>query len=270
MATILVIDDDRLIRDLLLAALRRHGHEVLTASSGREGLDLFRKRRPDCVLLDLYMPEMDGIEVLRRIRAMEAEASVIILTGRATDALEAQAWKLGATDFLSKGLSVNRVVEAVERGMGRPPVPAIEKLLDTREKGSILVVDDDPQVSEVLKEFLTLRGYRVRSASNGREALALLNQERPKLILLDLYMPVMNGVEVMRELRASKYEGGVIVLTGSQDEKLLKEAADLGAVDVMGKPVSLERLELVMQLGCILTQLPSLESLGPDFSPQKD
>ena len=270
MATILVIDDDRFICDLLSAVLTRHGHEVLTASGGREGLDLFRERRPAFTLLDLHMPAMDGIEVLKRIRAMDADAAVIILTGRPTDDLEKQAWKLGVTDFLSKGTSLDHVVEAVERGMERPPASAAGRLLGPQASASILVVDDDAQVSDVLVQFLTARGYRVRAASNGREALALLDRERPKLIVLDLYMPLMNGVDVMRELVARKFRGGVIVLTGSQDAKLLQEMTDLGAVDVMGKPVNLERLELVVQLGCILTELPSVESLGPDLSPQKD
>jgi DNA-binding response OmpR family regulator len=66
-------------------------------------------------------------------------------------------------------------------------------------------------------------------------------------------MPGMNGLELLRELRARKYEGGVLGLTGSQEENLLQGVLDLGAVDVMGKPVDMERLELAVQLGCILT-----------------
>jgi DNA-binding response OmpR family regulator len=119
---------------------------------------------------------------------------------------------------------------------------------------SILVVDDEPPICELLQRFLSLRGYRVRVANDGPQALASVEQEVPQLIVLDMNMPGMNGVEVLRKLRVKKYTGGVILLTTGQDDKLLEEALDLGSVDVMGKPVDLERLALAIQVGCILTE----------------
>jgi DNA-binding response OmpR family regulator len=265
MAIVLVVDDERLICDLLRAVLSRHGHEVLTATSGREGLELFRQRRPRFTLVDLHMPEMDGIEVLKQIRAMDPQASVIVLTGGGADILEKenQARELGVTDFLKKGLSLDVLVKAMERAMQLPakaaePPPPSEEITRTpsvaQAAESIMIVDDEPLVRDLLTQFLTMRGYRVRAAQDGPAALGLVEQERPKLIVLDMYMPGMNGLEVLRALRAKKYAGGVIALTGSQDEKLLQEVLDLGAVDVMGKPVDLERLALAVQVGCILTE----------------
>jgi DNA-binding response OmpR family regulator len=95
-------------------------------------------------------------------------------------------------------------------------------------------------------------GYRVRTASSGAEALALAEQEKPALIILDMLMPEMNGVGVLRGLQARKITSGVILLTGSQDEKLMTEALDLGVVDIIGKPVSMERLTVAIQLGMML------------------
>jgi CheY-like chemotaxis protein len=132
-----------------------------------------------------------------------------------------------------------------------PPVvaPAAPAALD-----SILVVDDEAPVCELLHRFLSLRGYRVRAVNDGPQALAAVEQEVPQLIVLDMNMPGMNGVEVLRKLRERKYAGGVILLTTGQDDKLLEEALDLGSVDVMGKPVDLERLALAIQVGCILME----------------
>jgi len=118
---------------------------------------------------------------------------------------------------------------------------------------TILVVDDEPTIRDLLAQFFTLRGYRVRVAQDGPAALALVAQEQPQMVILDMYMPGMNGLEVLRALRAKQYTGGVIALTASQDEKLLQEVLDLGAVDVLTKPVDLERLALAIQVGCILT-----------------
>jgi DNA-binding NtrC family response regulator len=262
MATILVVDDERMMCDTLRAVLNRHGHEVITASSGREALELFGQRNPRFTLLDLRMPEMNGIEVLSQIRAIAPQAGVIVLTGGGSLALENQARQLGVTDFLNKGLSLDVLIKAVERAMQdeeKAPKRAIPSPVKAgapsgdHASESILVVDDELKIRDLISEFLTMRGYRVCVAHNGPTALALVEQERPDFIVTDMYMPGMDGLELMGELRAKHYTGGVLVLTASQDEKLLQDMLDLGSVDIMSKPVDLERLELAVQLGCILT-----------------
>ena len=257
MATILVIDDEKMICDLLHSVFFCHGHEVITATNGRKGLDLFRQRKPRFTLLDLHMPGMDGIEVLKQIRAIDPQAGVIMLTGRGTDVLEIQARELGVTDFLSKGLSLEVLVKALEKAMSRSAQTTGARSAATPAGGqgseSILVVDDEPQITTMVGKFLAGRGYRVRTAPDGPTALAMVEQEIPHFIITDMSMPGMNGLELLRALRAKHYEGAVLALTASQDEHLLQGMLDLGAVDVMGKPVNLETLELAVQLGCILT-----------------
>jgi DNA-binding response OmpR family regulator len=209
--------------------------------------------------------------VLKHIRAIDPKAAVMILTAWGSDALEQQARQLGVMDFLSKGLALDVLVAAMERALPKPAkapaaAPAASPSSAAAAPGaeaspiapaaadSILVVDDDPQICELLQRFLSLRGYRVRAVQDGLQALAAVEQEIPQLLVLDMNMPGMNGVEVLRKLRAKKYAGGVILLTTAQDDKLLQEALDLGSVDVMGKPVDLERLSLAIQVGCILTE----------------
>jgi len=264
-ATILVIDDERMICDLLRAVFSRHGHEVVTASSGAEGIALFREYRPRITLLDLHMPAMNGIEVLKEIRAFDPRASVMMLTGGGTTELENQARTLGVTDFLSKGLSLDVLVGALERAMQQTaPAAASPRPAAAAGPGlSILVVDDEPMIGGLLTQFLSLRGHRVRTAASGEEALALARQETPQIAILDMYMPGMNGVETLRALRALGYGGGVIALTASQDEKLLREMLELGSVDVMGKPVDLERLEVAIQVAEVLSGHPTESRSGP-------
>src|SRR3989442_11930128 len=86
----------------------------------------------------------------------------------------------------------------------------------------ILVVDDEPQIRDLLKRFLALRGYKVRVASDGQQALTMVEQEAPQLIVLDVYMPGINGVEVLRQLRRRKFTGGGFFVsrkTGGQKEQ---------------------------------------------------
>lgn len=255
MAAILVIDYERMLCDLLQEVLRRHGHDVSMAYSGREGIETFRRQRPRFTLLDLHLPDMNGIEVLKQIREIDSQGAVMILTGVASDHLEREARALGVTDFLIKGLSTEVLFEAVTRGI-QPPSPAETRPPSQEEQNgaSILVVDDERPICELLTKYLTSRGYRVHTAQSGPSALALAERERPQLIILDIHMPGMNGVEVLRKLRAKQYSGGVMMLTGCEDRALLKEALDLGSLDIVGKPFDLERLGLAVEVSLILAK----------------
>mgnify|MGYP001577096794 FL=1 len=107
----------------------------------------------------------------------------------------------------------------------------------------VLVVDDEPDAVELLQEFLTSKGYEVVTASNGEEALRKVKEERPHLILLDVRMPGMNGLDVLRQVRQFDQEVGVIMVTAVNEEETGREALKLGAFDYIVKPLNLEYLE---------------------------
>ncbi|ALA56739.1 response regulator [Nitrospira moscoviensis] len=117
MARILVVDDEPSIRDLLQTVLTRRGHEVITASTGRNGVARFREDRPGLTILDLAMPDIGGFEVLKQIRTLDQATPVIILTGVGTEEHEAQAKEYGATDFLRKGFSLHALGESLKRAL---------------------------------------------------------------------------------------------------------------------------------------------------------
>src|SRR5438034_2330125 len=117
MASILVVDDERLICELLQVVLSSQGHEVILASTGEQALELFSKRRPRLTLLDICMPGLDGIEVLRQIHWMDPLAAVMILTAMETQTLRVQAKEWGVTEYLTKGLPLDQLVSAVERAI---------------------------------------------------------------------------------------------------------------------------------------------------------
>ena len=120
MANILAVDDDQKIRELLSTLLKRKGHHVLTADHGQKGIDVFRRERPHVTILDFEMPDIDGLEVLRQIRAIAPHAPVIMLTGAGTEAREKQARELGVTDFLAKGFSLHELGAALNQILKQP------------------------------------------------------------------------------------------------------------------------------------------------------
>jgi len=112
-ANILIVDDDEKIRGLLQVMLGRKGHHVITASYGRKGIELFCRERPHVMILDFEMPDMDGLGVLREIRAVDLQAPVIMLTGAGSEEREKQARELGVTEFLAKGFSLHELGAAL-------------------------------------------------------------------------------------------------------------------------------------------------------------
>ncbi|HZC82172.1 MAG TPA: response regulator [Nitrospiraceae bacterium] len=283
MATILVVDDERVFCDLLRTVLGSHGHEVFTAFSGREALDLFAQHRPQFTLLDLRMPEMNGIEVLRQIRTIDASAVVMILTAWGSDALEQQARQLGVTDFLSKTLALDTIITSMERflppttqavtppptvqavkppspppGHTESPSPSVEKPKETSAPAKvlgtdrILLIESDTDASRYLQQFLAKRGIHIQVASDGPTALQIVDKEMPRLIVLNMDLSGIEGLAVMRKLRAENYTGGIIMLSGTEDETLVNLAIDMGSVDILGKPLDPERLMVALQVGMLL------------------
>jgi DNA-binding response OmpR family regulator len=253
MARVLIIDDERLVRELLRDLLARQGHQVVMAETGPRGLELFIDHKPDVTLLDVNLPQANGIEVLKKIRASNPTAPVIMLTGDERDHLEGLARKLGVTDFVRKSISPQALMATVA-GVTQQPSSGPSQQRARGTGHSILIVDDEVLLCSAIQDVLSRLGYRVRTAFNGVQALTQIDHEPPDMVLVDMYMPGMNGIQLIRELRARHYAGGIIVLTGSKDEKMLQEALDLGSVDVIGKPVDLDRLALAIEVALTLSE----------------
>ena len=121
MAKLLVIDDEEGIRNLLDTLLRRKGYDVVLADGGRNGLELFRRERPDVVVLDLKMPEMDGMAVLQEIRNLNPGQPVIILTGARLPEVEDRLRASGVSEYVEKEFSLHHLGDALKRVLAASP-----------------------------------------------------------------------------------------------------------------------------------------------------
>jgi DNA-binding response OmpR family regulator len=127
-----------------------------------------------------------------------------------------------------------------------------------KEQAIILIVDDEPEVCGFLKEFLEMKGYAVLTALSGAEALQCVQEQPPDLMLLDIKMQGMDGLETLRRIRALNRTLSVIMLSGISDEEIAQQTIREGAQDYLVKPLNLSYLELT-----ILTELAAERTNRP-------
>ena len=212
--TILVIDDDPEARDIVERFLRKDGFEVATAGSGEEGLRFAHKLQPAAITLDVMMPDMDGWSVLRALKADPVLQDIPVVMLTIVDD-KSKGYTLGATDYLTKPVDRDQLHHTLAR------------YCVSGEPCSALLVEDDKATREMMARTLEKFDWQVSEAGNGREALDQLAQEKPRVILLDLMMPVMDGFDFLLEMRANAewQEIPVIVLTAKdlteEDRRIL-------------------------------------------------
>jgi signal transduction histidine kinase/CheY-like chemotaxis protein len=219
-STILVIDDDANVRDLLSRLLRKDGHRVITAEDGPSGLALASQQKPDAITLDVVMPGgMDGWEVLRLLKESPATHSIPVIMVSVM-AEQEHALTLEVEDYLVKPIDVERLARAINRVTHRLP------------QRNLLLVDDDEDSLATMSRLLGAAGWHTLIARNGVEALAALVKTRPAAIILDLIMPEMDGFEFLQHLRRDPALRSipVIVMSGKDpteaEQAFLRERVD--------------------------------------------
>ena len=190
-STILIIDDDPAARDIMQRFLSREGFNSIAASSGEEGLRLARTQSPAAILLDIKMPNLNGWEVLSRLKSDPELANIPVVMVTCVDD-QSLASVLGAVDYAIKPVDYERLLTLLQpyrtEGTASPT-------------SSVMVVEDNADNREMIARQLMKAGWRVIEAENGLAALSVLAAEQPNVILLDLMMPEMDGFEFIRQLR---------------------------------------------------------------------
>jgi signal transduction histidine kinase/DNA-binding response OmpR family regulator len=202
---VLVIDDDPVQRDLMQRFLGLEGFHVLAATGGEEGLRLARAVHPVAITLDVMMPDMDGWTVLAALKADPALRDIPVIMLTMVDD-PARGFLLGASDYATKPVNRGRLARLLKKyTCGSPPC-------------AVLVVDDDDGARARTRIILEKEGWKVSEAPNGRVALECMEKERPRLVLLDLVMPVMDGFEFADQVRRHpEWRSVPIVVVTSHD-----------------------------------------------------
>lgn len=192
-ATILVIDNDPAVTELLVRSLQRDGYTVKTASDGVTGLQQARALKPDVITLDVMMKGMDGWSVLAQLKNDPQLATIPVIMITIVDD-RSRGFALGATDYLTKPLNRKQLLQTIQR--------LSENTEELQNRQDILVIEDDAVIREMVVRTLHKDGWKTREAENGISGLRRLAEQQPGLILLDLMMPDMDGFQFIYELQA--------------------------------------------------------------------
>jgi DNA-binding response OmpR family regulator len=240
---ILVVDDDLSFRKLVEKEFKPLGFTIQLAEDGEKALSMLHNFRPHIIILDLLLPKIDGFEVGRRIKAIPGFESVHILMVTAVymdDEDIRRGLRQGANGYyfkpdliLTKPIHIRELRDAVVgmcKEVKEPPVP------EAQLKDTILVIDDDDKNRRLLKLRLQSEDYIVREAENGVEGLKALDEEIPNLILLDVKMPGMSGIDLLKEIRERDVDIPIIIMTAYGSESIAVDAFKRGADDYFIKP----------------------------------
>lgn len=231
---ILVVDDDRRMVKTTCDILRFKGYEALPAYNGEEAMDKVKNEAPDCVLMDLRMPGIDGVAALKMIKTLSPDTPVVLMSAYATDEQAKEAKRLGAAAVLAKPLDFQQILSFLS-------------LL--RKESSVLIVDDDPEFSVALKDILKMNGYRVETEEDPAKVLGHMEQQYQLVVILDLKLGDAEGLDVLKQVRA-RYPGKPVVLMTSYREEMsasIEQGRQVGAFTCLYKPSALEELMPVIE-----------------------
>jgi DNA-binding response OmpR family regulator len=231
--TLLVVDDDPNVREILTGFADARGHRVLGAASSAEALVRTRESRPDAIILDVMMPRAEGPAILAALRhAGYAHIPVVMLSAIGGDFTRERCMQLGAVGYFTKPFSGVEVLDQVERllkGTGRSDGTGVAY--------QFLIADDDELVRRLFKDQAAARGHRVIEANHGTEVLPLVRRARPDLIVLDVMLPRMDGPAVLEALhQAGLGAVPVVMLTAAAGPFTRERCMQLGATDYFVKP----------------------------------
>jgi two-component system cell cycle response regulator len=218
---VLIVDDNEANLKVARVALESEGFDVRVAMDGEAAIDLLRSFRPRLILMDIQLPGLDGLEVTRRLKAEAATRDILVIavTAYAMKGDREKALGAGCDGYITKPLDPIRLPSQVAQYLGlsaapapvpwngntRPAdlesSPAPPEAAQAIDSATILLVEDNPTTRKMFRVSLETAGYRVVEAQDAGTALAFVARYRPALVIQDLILPDMDGLDLARELR---------------------------------------------------------------------
>jgi two-component system, NtrC family, response regulator HydG len=225
---ILIVDDDRRMTRTLADILSLSGYEVAEAWSGPDALEKARAQVFDCVLTDVKMPDMDGVELHRQLRLAQPGLPVILMTAYAADALISQGLAEGVVGVFDKPLDMNNLLGF---------------FTSLAKNRTVVIVDNDPAFCKTLADILQHRGFSVAQITDPHTDVDLMTVDA-QTILLDMKFNGINGLDVLKEIRRHYPTLPVLLVTGYRQEMAtaIQNALEINAYACLYKPLEIPAL----------------------------
>lgn len=232
--SILIVDDDTGMTETMSDILDDMGYKVAVADDGYMAIDMIKENTYDIALMDIRMPGINGVDTFKQVKAISPSTKVIMMTAYSVEDLIKQALEEGAYGILYKPLDLEKVEELIE---------------NAKEGSFILLVDDEPDHCEILKDILENKGYQVGICHNGEEAIACVKERSYDIVFIDVKMPVLNGLETYLGIKKIRPQIIAIMVTGyrQETEDLVKEAINSSAYMCLYKPLAMDKVIAVVK-----------------------
>lgn len=225
---ILVVDDHEGMRVSLEWTLKKRGYEVTTLEDGYQAIEKVKKDHFHIIFMDIKMPGINGVETFIKIKEISPKTRVIMMTAFAVEDLLKRAMQEGAYAVVYKPFEIRNIFSVIDQSLQSKPL--------------VLIVDDLSNDRTILKKILEDRNYRVIDVNNGYECLKLVQERSFDVIMLDIKIPGMNGVETLIKIREFHPKICVVMMTGYSVEDLIKEAMRHGSYTCLYKPFDIEKV----------------------------
>ena len=239
---VLVVEDSPSIRKGLSILVEQLGYEVEQATDGIMGLKAVERQTFNLIVTDIEMPKMNGYDFCTRLKENPETKGipVIILSSLDNDADIDKGFQLGAAAYVSKTENNKVIQETIER---------VLKKSTFQKKKLILVVDDSPTICKLVVNGLSEAGFQVMMAENGKKAMELALARQPDLILSDIDMPVMNGVDFLKNVKSESILAGVpfVIMSAYNDRAIMRRMLQKGLSAFFVKPFNIDQLVITIE-----------------------
>ena len=234
--TILIVDDNEDLLQTFAMILKRRGFCVETAGNGSLAVDKFKEQTFDVTLMDIVMPEMNGVEAFKKIKEFQPGAPVILMTAYSDEELLQTAREEGVRRIIHKPIRIDQLVEIITDAASSQP---------------ILVIDDDEDICATLTSVLKLQGHEVLTAGSGEEAVSIARKRDCQMAFIDIKLPNIDGLETLLRLKEVNPDLLTVMMTGFRNEvrDALEKAQESSVVTCLYKPFDpAEAAELVQKI----------------------
>jgi putative two-component system response regulator len=239
---VLIIDDSAIILKALTKQLEVYGAQTTQAEDGEKAWEAVLGADFDLIIADVEMPKLDGFGLCQRLKGNVRTRGipVIILSSRDTDKDIEQGFKVGAAAYVSKSEAHLQLIGTIEK--------VLKQSRFSRSR-SILVVDDSPTIRQLVSKALEEAGFQVMTAENGKQALARIKERRPDLIISDINMPEMDGIELCKKTHADPDLAVIpfVIMSTNSDRAAMRRLLYWGASGYLVKPFNLEQIVITVE-----------------------